>query len=106
MPNVRKSLRNAVRPDPVAMRKTLLHNKAKKDIKFEHEETIGFKNSSFDEIEVSERLAKLLQVHCALEHLLMIDINLNLSNGKRYGRMAINISCRFVILLSSFFFSI
>ncbi|XP_050332421.1 protein zwilch [Bactrocera neohumeralis] len=80
MPDVRKSLRNAVRPDPVAMRKTLLHNKTKRDNKFEHEETIGFKNSSFDEIEVSERLAKLLQVHCALEHLLMIDINLNLTN--------------------------
>lgn len=80
MPNVRKSLRNAVRPDPVAMRKTLLHNKAKGDNKFDHDETVGFKNSSFDEIEVSERLAKLLQVHCALEHLLMIHVNLNLTN--------------------------
>ncbi|XP_053950882.1 protein zwilch [Anastrepha ludens] len=80
MPNVRKSLRNAVRPDAVAMRKTLLHNTAKGANKFLHEDGVGFKNSNFDEIETAERLAKLLQVHCALEHLLMIHVNLNLSN--------------------------
>ncbi|CAD6994602.1 protein zwilch [Ceratitis capitata] len=80
MPNVRMSLRNAVRPDTLAMRKTLLHNKTKGGDKFEHNETIGFKNSYFEETEVAERLAKLLQVHCALEHMLMIHVNLNLSN--------------------------
>lgn len=99
---MRKSLRNAVRPDPVATRKTLLHNKTKGDNKFEHEETVGFKNSNFDEIEVSERLAKLLQVHCALEHLLMIHVNLNLSNGKRYSQRAVNISCRLISFATIF----
>ncbi|XP_067627644.1 protein zwilch isoform X2 [Eurosta solidaginis] len=80
MPNVRKSLRNAMRPDMVAMRKTLLHNTAKGGKKFQHEDVEGFKNSNFDEVETANFLAKLLQVHCALEHLLMIHINLNLCN--------------------------
>ncbi|XP_017485994.1 PREDICTED: protein zwilch isoform X2 [Rhagoletis zephyria] len=80
MPNVRKSLRNAVRPEVVAMRKTLLHNTAKGGNKFKDEDAVGFKNSNFDEMDTAERLAKLLQVHCALEHLLMIHVNLNLSN--------------------------
>lgn len=78
-PNVRKSLRNAVMQDNAAIRKTLLHtgvkstcNKMKTDM--------CLKNSNFDEHASAKTLAKLLQIHCTLEHLLMIHIHLNLSN--------------------------
>lgn len=79
VPNVRKSLRNAVMQDNAAMRKTLLHNDVKSAGNKMKNDVISFKNSNFDEHESAKTLAKLLQIHCTLEHLLMIHIHLNLS---------------------------
>lgn len=79
VPNVRKSLRNAVVQDSATVRKTLLHNDVRNtEIAMKNDE-IGFKNSNFDEHESAKALSKLLQIHCTLEHLLMIHINLNIS---------------------------
>ncbi|KAI9584467.1 protein zwilch [Glossina fuscipes] len=78
--NVRKSLRNAVfQPENAAVRKTLLQNdrKASND----QDDLVGLKNSNFDEIESAQTLEKLFQIHCTLEHVIMIHINLNLSNA-------------------------
>ncbi|KAH8272083.1 hypothetical protein KR026_002862, partial [Drosophila bipectinata] len=87
VPQVRKSLHNAVRGDPAAgagMRKTLLHHNAGAkagNAKYgKVDDDSGFKNSHFDEQESLERVSKLFQIHCTLEHLLMIHINLNLPN--------------------------
>lgn len=90
LPQLRKSLHNAVRGDPApkaGMRKTLLHhNDAAKsgNAKYasQDDEEAGFKNSHFDEQESMERVSKLFQIHCTLEHLLMIQVHLNLPNGK------------------------
>lgn len=80
VPNVRKSLRNAVLQDSAAMRKTLLHNDVKSNVNTMKNDVIGFKNSNFDENETAKTLSKLLQIHCTLEHLLMIHIHLNISS--------------------------
>ncbi|KAM7363046.1 zwilch kinetochore protein [Cochliomyia hominivorax] len=80
VPNVRKSLRNAVMQENAAMRKTLLHNDVKSTNNKMKNDIICFKNSNFDESESAKTLAKLLQIHCTLEHLLMVHINLNLSS--------------------------
>lgn len=80
VPNVRKSLRNAVLQDSAAMRKTLLHNDVKSNVNIMKNDVIGFKNSNFDENETAKILSKLLQIHCTLEHLLMIHIHLNISS--------------------------
>lgn len=65
--------------DNAAMRKTLLHNDVKSAGNKMKNDAISFKNSNFDEHESAKTLAKLLQIHCTLEHLLMIHIHLNLS---------------------------
>ncbi|XP_073820080.1 zwilch kinetochore protein [Musca autumnalis] len=80
VPNVRKSLRNAVLQDTAAMRKTLLHNDVKSSLNNIKNDVVGFKNSNFDEHETAKTLSKLLQIHCTLEHLLMIHIHLNISS--------------------------
>uniref|UniRef100_A0A6P4E764 Protein zwilch n=1 Tax=Drosophila rhopaloa TaxID=1041015 RepID=A0A6P4E764_DRORH len=87
LPQLRKSLHNAVRGDPTpgaGMRKTLLHhNGAVKSGNAKYagdDDDAGFKNSHFDEQESSERVSKLFQIHCTLEHLLMMHIHLNLAN--------------------------
>ncbi|XP_075148015.1 zwilch kinetochore protein [Haematobia irritans] len=80
VPNVRKSLRNAVLQDSAAMRKTLLHNDVKTTATSVKNDILGFKNSNFDELETAKTLSKLLQIHCTLEHLLMIHINLNINS--------------------------
>lgn len=80
VPNVRKSLRNAVLQDSAAMRKTLLHNDVKSNVNTMKNDVIGFKISNFDENETAKTLSKLLQIHCTLEHLLMIHIHLNISS--------------------------
>ncbi|XP_070072753.1 protein zwilch [Drosophila takahashii] len=87
LPQLRKSLHNAVRGDPTpgaGMRKTLLHhNGAAKSGNAKYagdDDDAGFKNSHFDEQESTERVSKLFQIHCTLEHLLMMHIHLNLSN--------------------------
>ncbi|XP_017034434.1 protein zwilch [Drosophila kikkawai] len=90
LPQLRKSLHNAVRGDPTpgagGMRKTLLHhNSADKpgNAKYasQDDDEAGFKNSHFDERESMERVSKLFQIHCTLEHLLMIQVHLNLPNA-------------------------
>ncbi|KAH8278338.1 hypothetical protein KR018_000036, partial [Drosophila ironensis] len=87
VPQVRKSLHNAVRGDAAAgagMRKTLLHHngvgKAGNAKYGKDDDDSGFKNSHFDERESMERVSKLFQIHCTLEHLLMIHVHLNLPN--------------------------
>uniref|UniRef100_A0A1A9WZ23 Protein zwilch n=1 Tax=Glossina brevipalpis TaxID=37001 RepID=A0A1A9WZ23_9MUSC len=80
--NIRKSLRNAVaQPENTALRKTLLQNDRKAINEKSREDLTVFKNSNFDEIESAQSLAKLFQIHCAIEHLIMIHINLNLSSA-------------------------
>ncbi|XP_017122824.1 protein zwilch [Drosophila elegans] len=90
LPQLRKSLHNAVRGDPMpgaaGMRKTLLHHNGA-NVKSGNagkyagdDDDAGFKNSHFDEHESTERVSKLFQIHCTLEHLLMMHIHLNLSN--------------------------
>ncbi|EDV90806.1 protein zwilch [Drosophila grimshawi] len=83
---LRKSLHNAVRGDaaPIGIRKTLLHHAAGSNKQtgqeYQNGAESGFKNSNFDEQESVHRVSKLFQIHCTLEHLLMIHINLNLPN--------------------------
>lgn len=45
------------------------------------EEKIGFQNSNFVQHDVEQKLSKLAQIHLVLEHLIMINSNLNLDNG-------------------------
>ncbi|KAH8407071.1 hypothetical protein KR222_005683, partial [Zaprionus bogoriensis] len=88
IPKLRKSLHNAVRGDsaPIAgggMRKTLLHHSAdtkQSAAKYQNGDAAGFKNSNFDKHESMMRISHLFQMHCVLEHLLMIHINLNIPN--------------------------
>lgn len=82
-PSVRKSLRNAVHQEPTEKRKTLLQADIKGKPTSVSVDTVGFKNSYFDEEESAKNLSRLWHIHCALEHLLMIQINLNLSSGKK-----------------------
>ncbi|XP_030564056.1 protein zwilch [Drosophila novamexicana] len=82
---LRKSLHNAVRSDTPGggMRKTLLHHSAgikQPGAKYQNGDVPGFKNSNFDEQESMLKVSKLFQIHCTLEHLLMIHIHLNLPN--------------------------
>lgn len=69
------------------MRKTLLHHHGavnSRSTKYAgSDDDAGFKNSHFDEHESTERISKLFQIHCTLEHLLMMHIHLNLANGKK-----------------------
>lgn len=44
--------------------------------------TIGFQNSSFDQIIVEKKMSKLAQVHLLMEHLLLIQINLKWGDSK------------------------
>ncbi|EDW82989.2 uncharacterized protein Dwil_GK22553 [Drosophila willistoni] len=79
----RKSLHNGGRGDATAgtagARKTLLHlNAAVRKEKYD--DVPGLKNSRFDEDESLQRLSKLFQIHCTLEHLLMLQMHLNLPN--------------------------
>ncbi|KAH8406447.1 hypothetical protein KR215_000917 [Drosophila sulfurigaster] len=90
LPKLRKSLHNAVRGDTApngagagGMRKTLLHHSADSKQapgKFQNGDDGGFKNSTFDEKDSLMSISKLFQIHCTLEHILMIHINLNLPN--------------------------
>lgn len=82
-PSVRKSLRNAVHQEPVEKRKTLLQADIKGKPASAPVDALGFKNSHFDEAESASSLSRLWHIHCTLEHLLMIQINLNLSSGKK-----------------------
>lgn len=84
---LRKSLHNAMRGDAPGgggIRKTLLHNTAgsKQTVSnYQNDDESGFKNSNFNERESMLQLSKLFQIHCTLEHLLMIHVNMNLPNG-------------------------
>lgn len=46
-------------------------------------EEVGFRNSRFDRNDVEHQLDKLGHIHLVLEHLLLMQINLNLDNGKK-----------------------
>lgn len=80
LPSVRKSLRNAVMQDTAAIRKTLLNTDIKSCGTNMENDVNCFKNSNFDECESGRKLAKLFQIHCILEHLLMIRTHLNLNS--------------------------
>ncbi|XP_017873976.1 PREDICTED: protein zwilch [Drosophila arizonae] len=85
---LRKSLHNAMRGDAPGgggggIRKTLLHNTAggkQTGANYQNDDLSGFKNSNFNEKESMLQISKLFQIHCSLEHLLMIHVNLNLPN--------------------------
>lgn len=66
--------------DTASMRKTLLNIDSKSGGDKIQNDVIGFKNSNFNELETAKTLAKLLQIHCTLEHLLLIHNHLNLSS--------------------------
>lgn len=80
--SVRKSLHNAAgfnQEIPQIQRKTLLHGQQN------HRDSIdnnGFQNSNFKITEIEMRLAKLGQIQLMLEHLLLIQINLNVNSSK------------------------
>lgn len=80
--NIRKSIRSAIRTDatPSSQRKTFLHSNSNGPTKGRDSDVVGFRNSVFDQVDVEVKLARLLQIHLALEHLLLIQINLNLEN--------------------------
>lgn len=97
IPKLRKSLHNAVRGDPTpGLRKTLLHHSGdpkQNGTKYQNDDTAGFKNSTFDRRESMMRISHLFQLQCALEHLLMIHINLNIPNGRLNVMFVRNSSC-------------
>ncbi|XP_055904540.1 protein zwilch [Eupeodes corollae] len=84
--NIRKSIRSAIRPDatPSSHRKTFLHSNSNGTKKNRDSDVVGFQNSVFNQTDVETKLARLLQIHLALEHLLLIQINLNLENVHVY----------------------
>ncbi|XP_055849797.1 protein zwilch [Episyrphus balteatus] len=84
--NIRKSIRSAIRPDatPSSHRKTFLHSNSNGSKKNRESDVVGFQNSVFNQVDVELKLARLLQIHLALEHLLLIQINLNLENVHVY----------------------
>lgn len=72
--NVRKTLMHAAEVN----RKTLMNkNEHLNDAKLN---TVGFEYTRFDKAEVDRKLAKLAQVHLILEHVLLMQVNLNLDN--------------------------
>ncbi|XP_055381270.1 protein zwilch isoform X2 [Condylostylus longicornis] len=81
--NVRNTLSNAHQKFQAnkKTRKTLLHNLQNARISDDDSvNIIGFQNSKYNEKEAELKLAKLCQIHVALEHLLSIQLNLNLEN--------------------------
>jgi len=85
IPSVRKSLHNAARQtQTMSNRKTLLHDAVKSTRTSQSDELLLFKNSYFDEKESLVQLAKLFQIHCVIEHILMMHVNLNLPNGNNF----------------------
>lgn len=81
--NVRKSLHTAAgfnhHESPQIQRKTLLHGQQNSRDSIEN---TGFQNSNFKIKEIEMRLAKLGQIQMMLEHLLLIQINLNVNSSK------------------------
>ncbi|CAD7091852.1 unnamed protein product [Hermetia illucens] len=80
---VRKSLHGAMQaaaivPINTQQRMTLLHtNSLTND---EESDLIGFQNSKFSRKEIEYKISRLAHVHLALEHLLQIQVHLNLEN--------------------------
>lgn len=68
-----------------APRKTLMHKMSEnmKDLD-DSKEDVGFQNSQFNLKTIEEDLARFGRIHLILEHLIMIKLNLNLENGKKY----------------------
>lgn len=81
--NVRKSLHNAAgfsqQEVPQVQRKTLLHGQQNSRDSIDN---TGFQNSNFKISEIEMRLAKLGQIQLMLEHLLLIQINLNVNSSR------------------------
>ena len=77
--NIRKSLvASAVSAqDTDKMRKTLLHRNGTEEEK-DDIEILGIRNSRFSENEANLSIAKLIQIHLTVEHLLLAQNNLNL----------------------------
>lgn len=77
--NVRKSLAStAVGNSVEKARKTLLH--VNSNSLNQTAEVVGIRNSRFDEKEVNFNISKLAQIHLLIEHLQLIQTNLNLDN--------------------------
>lgn len=60
-------------------RKTLLHVNSQNSVECS-DEIVGIRNSRFSESEVDWKISKLAQIHLLIEHLVMIQNNLNLDN--------------------------
>lgn len=83
--NVRKSLHNAAgfnhHEAPQIQRKTLLHGQQNSRDSIDN---TGFQNSNFKISDIELRLAKLGQIQLMLEHLLLIQINLNVNSSRDF----------------------
>ncbi|XP_070491657.1 protein zwilch [Chironomus tepperi] len=78
--NVRKSLA----PSALEMnqnRKTLLHGTGSLD---SNDDLDGIRNSRFSEKESDKSISKMAQIHLAIEHLLMMQNNLNMNNDYKH----------------------
>lgn len=81
--NVRKSLKAdlvATPPSNAPPRKTLMHSTNEQSGTDAH--NVGFQNSSFSLANVEEHLARLGRIHMILEHLILIQNDLELEHGK------------------------
>lgn len=87
--NVRKTLVNSAKQvgsatvPSMTNRKTLMHHNGKLN-QSNAIKNVGFQNSTFEAINVQQKLARLAHVHLLLEHLLSIQSNLNLDNSKMH----------------------
>lgn len=76
--NVRKSLAaSAIEVNQMGNRKTLLHGPGSME---SNDDLDGIRNSRFSERESEASISKLAQIHLAIEHILMMQNNLNLDN--------------------------
>jgi len=78
--NVRKSLA----PSALEMnqnRKTLLHGTGSLD---SNDDLDGIRNSRFSEKESDKKISKMAQIHLAIEHIMMMQNNLNMENDYKH----------------------
>lgn len=78
--NVRKSLA----PSALEMnqnRKTLLHGTGSID---SNDDLDGIRNSRFSEKESDKKISKMAQIHLAIEHIMMMQNNLNMDNDYKH----------------------
>lgn len=82
--DVRKSLK--ILPSPQfntpmsnSSRKTLMNRQTER---VGSKDIVGFQNSVFNQKKIEQDLARLARIHMTLEHLILIQNQLNIGNGK------------------------